>query len=209
MGTTKKYIEEEEKCLLTTSAAREARGNSTIERAWRSAARDTRAALVGANLTDFPEFWWHAMKDSQTKAWVILDKEDKTNSPWKGFTHGTLPNCTAHRPFGCVAYGKEWDPKSKVAMHGKRWLYMGKAEGQPGAILFDGEKCFVPHFSTVPTCFPGLRRRFGRGYEVLKPDFEAPLPGKAGDPVVSFGRRPPAQAPRAAAPAWQPAQPGP
>jgi hypothetical protein len=104
------------------------------------------------------------MKNSQTKAWVFSDKEDKTNSPWKGFTHGTLPHCTAHHPFGCVAYGKEWDPKSKVAMHGKRCLYMGKAEGQPGAILFNGEKCFVtPHFSTVPACFPGLRRRFGRG----------------------------------------------
>jgi hypothetical protein len=53
MGTTKQYIEEEEKSVLTTSAAREARGNSTIERAWRSAARDTRAALVVANLTNF------------------------------------------------------------------------------------------------------------------------------------------------------------
>ena len=169
MGTTKKLIEEEEKCVLTTSAAREARGNSTIERAWRSIARDTCAALVGANLTDYPEFWWHAMNNAQRKNWVIPDKEDKTTCPWKGFTFGTAPNCTAHRPFGCLVYGKVWDPASKVAMHGVRCLYMGKPEEQPGAILFDGEKCFItPHFSTVPTCFSGLRRRFGRGYEVLK-----------------------------------------
>ena len=126
MGATRKLIEETERCLLTTSAAYEARGNSTIERAWRSSARDMRAALVGAKLEQYPEFWWYAMRDAMTKSWCIPDKLDPTTTPWEKFT-GTKPRVTQHRPFGCLAYKKVYLPPDLQGGHARRALHLLRA----------------------------------------------------------------------------------
>ena len=77
---------------------------------------------------------------------------------------------TQHYPFGCCAYMLTYHPRTKVAQRGVRCLNFGRAEGQPGYLLFDGQRVHVsPHCSMLPWAFPGLKRKAGGGLMIPEP----------------------------------------
>ena len=49
---------------MTSCAPYEPRGNSTIERPWRTFAEDIRSALAHANLSNCESLWWYAGRDA-------------------------------------------------------------------------------------------------------------------------------------------------
>ena len=162
---------------VTSCAPYEPRGNSTIERPWRTFGEDVRSALAHANLTNCPSLWWYAGRDANQKDWCIplrckKGKEvdgRKWTTKWELLT-GHRPRVTQHYPFGCLCYMLTYHPDSKVAQRGKRCLNFGRAEGQPGYLCFDGSRLWVsPHCSMVPGCFPGLTRKSGGGLMVSEP----------------------------------------
>ena len=162
---------------VTSCAPYEPRGNSTIERPWRTFGEDIRSALAHANLTTCPSLWWYAGRDANQKDWCIplrckKGKEidgRKWTTKWELLT-GHRPRVTQHYPFGCLCYMLTYHPDSKVAQRGVRCLNFGRAEGQPGYLCFDGSRLWVsPHCSMVPGCFPGLTRKSGGGLMVSEP----------------------------------------
>ena len=162
---------------VTSCAPYEPRGNSTIERPWRTFGEDVRSALSHANLTSCESLWWYAGRDANQKDWCIPIRSKKGKevngrkwtTKWELLT-GHRPRVTQHYPFGCLCYMLTYHPDSKVAQRGVRCLNFGRAEGQPGYLCFDGSKIWVtPHCSMVPGCFPGLTRRAGGGLMVPEP----------------------------------------
>jgi len=162
---------------ITSCAPYEPRGNSTIERPWRTFGEDIRSALAHANLTNCESLWWYAGRDANQKDWCIprrckKGKEingRKWTTKWELLT-GHRPRVTQHYPFGCLCYMLTYHPDSKVAQRGVRCLNFGRAEGQPGYLCFDGSRLWVsPHCSMVPGCFPGLTRKSGGGLMVSEP----------------------------------------
>ena len=179
---------------VTSCAPYEPRGNSTIERPWRTFGEDIRSALAHANLTNCPSLWWYAGRDANQKDWCIprrckkgkeIDGRQWTTK-WELLT-GHRPRVTQHYPFGCLCYMLTYHPDSKVAQRGVRCLNFGRAEGQPGYLCFDGKKLWVsPHCSMVPGCFPGLTRKSGGGLMVSEPKLgtnysETPPPAPRND----------------------------
>ena len=166
---------------VTSCAPYEPRGNSTIERPWRTWAEDIRSALSHANLTNCESLWWYAGRDANQKDWCIpmrvphgkeIDGR-KWTTKWELFT-GHRPRVSQHYPFGCCAYMLTYHPKTKVAQRGVRCLNFGRAEGQPGYLLFDGQRVHVsPHCVMMPWAFPGLRRKTGGGLMVPEPEPDA------------------------------------
>ena len=166
---------------ITSCAPYEPRGNSTIERPWRTWAEDIRSALTHANLTNCESLWWYAGRDANQKDWCIpirvphgkeIDGR-KWTTKWELFT-GHRPRVSQHYPFGCCAYMLTYHPKTKVAQRGVRCLNFGRAEGQPGYLLFDGQRLHVsPHCVMMPWAFPGLRRKTGGGLMVPEPEVDA------------------------------------
>ena len=162
---------------VTSCAPYEPRGNSTIERPWRTFAEDIRSALAHANLSNCESLWWYAGRDANQKDWCVprrcaKGKEingRKWTTKWEVLT-GHRPRVTQHYPFGCLCYMLTYHPKTKVAQRGVRCLNFGRAETQPGYLCFDGSRLHVtPHCSMVPGCFPGLTRKAGGGLMVPEP----------------------------------------
>ena len=114
---------------ITSCAPYEPRGNSTIERPWRTWAEDIRSALSHANLTNCESLWWYAGRDANQKDWcgpirARPGKEvegRKWTTKWELFT-GHRPRVSQHCPFGCCAYMLTYHPKTKVAQRGLRCL---------------------------------------------------------------------------------------
>ena len=185
---------------VSSCAPYEPRGNSTIERPWRTWAEDIRSALSHANLTNCESLWWYAGRDANQKDWCIPIRTSpgkeidgrKWTTKWELFT-GHRPRVSQHYPFGCCAYMLTYHPKTKVAQKGVRCLNFGRAENQPGYLLFDGQRVHVsPHCVMMPWAFPGLRRKTGGGLYVPEPDEGSATRSATVRPPQQRGAPPPA-----------------
>ena len=144
---------------ITTSSARVPRQNGIIEQRWRILGNDVRTMLLDAKLP--ASWWWYAVRARQQVAWCLPYQraQHAGHSPWSLFT-GHRPNGRQHRIFGCLGYYKDLSPGlPKLAARARRALVLGRADDQPGYVLFDLEKrTFIvsPHVRTCEDQRPGL-----------------------------------------------------
>lgn len=173
------------KIRLTSCAPHEPRGNGAMERRWRIRGNDVRAVLHHAgSLADpaksgsFVHLWWYVLR-----ATVIVSNctpsGGLSKAPWELFT-GRKPSGREHRVLLCLAFYKDVAPASKVHARAHRALHLGRAENQPGYVLFDlqSRKVVVtPHVRFCETIHPGLSKAPVGG----EPDADSvfPPPGRS------------------------------